>query len=268
GGAVAVAALRPLFPDTPGLAALVLVVLVVFASGWLGRRAARATTATAATALVVVAVTSYPPVQAGLHAVLGVGALVLLHTLVTGTRDRQTRLVAALRGQVSVDVVTGLLSRAAFDPAARTAVEQARVTGDDVALVLVDVDDFKGVNDVHGHPAGDAALLHLARVLRAGVRQDDALVARLGGDELAVLLPGCPRSAATSRAHALVERVRAQPLVLPDGSALELRISAGVAVAPEHGWDLDDLYAAADVALYVAKRTGRDRVAVADAAPG
>lgn len=263
GGAVWVAALRPLFPDTPGVAYAVLTLLVLLAAGWQGRTASRATLVAAVGAVGVVGATSHPPAVAALHVVVLSGVLVLLHLLVGAARGEQARVVRELEARASRDEVTGLLSRSAFRLAARAAVEAVVASRGDVALVLVDVDHFKAVNDTHGHPVGDAALRHVAQVVQAGVRSPDAVVARLGGDELAVLLPGCPRSAALARAQDLVAAVRRHPLDLPTGGRLTLRISAGAALAPEHGDDLDALYAAADAALYAAKRAGRDRAAVA-----
>ena len=129
--------------------------------------------------------------------------------------------------------------------------------------MLIDVDAFKTINDAHGHPVGDAALVHLAGVLREQVRAADAVLSRLGGDELAVLLPDCTARSAARRAEELLTAVRATPLALADGTLLALSISVGVAHVPERSGDLQTLYHAADAALYDAKRSGRGRVAVA-----
>ena len=111
--------------------------------------------------------------------------------------------------------------------------------------------------------AGVAALVHLSGLARRQVRAGDAVVGRLGGDELALLLPGCTAGTAARRARELVETVRASPLPRADGDALPLSISVGVAHAPLHAASVRELYAAADAALYQAKRAGRDRVEVA-----
>jgi diguanylate cyclase (GGDEF)-like protein len=131
------------------------------------------------------------------------------------------------------------------------------------ALVLVDVDSFKSINDQHGHPVGDDALAHIAEVLRTVVRAGDAVLSRMGGDELAVLLPDCPADVAVRRANEVLDAVRTAPLVLSDGTLLAISISLGVAHAPSHALGLEELYAAADAALYAAKRGGRGRVEVA-----
>ena len=129
--------------------------------------------------------------------------------------------------------------------------------------MLVDVDTFKSINDRHGHPVGDDALVHLAGVLRRHVRSQDAVLGRLGGDELAVLLPGCSPATAAERAEQLVTAVRATPLQLADGTLLGLSVSGGIVHAPQHATDLRTLHAAADGALYEAKRAGRDRAVLA-----
>ena len=189
--------------------------------------------------------------------VLTVSTLLLSHA-----GDRTERLLAALRDQAAIDPLTGLVTRRVLDEAMAAALTATSV-GTGTALVLVDVDSFKSVNDVHGHPVGDDALRHLALVLRDAVRHGDAVVSRMGGDELAVLLPGCTPDVAERRAADLVAAVRATPLPLPDGTLLPLTVSVGVAHAPRDAADLRPLYAAADGALYRAKRSGRDQMAVA-----
>lgn len=188
--------------------------------------------------------------------------LTVIGVLLVRSSERQEHMMAALRRQADVDALTGLVTRRVLD-AALTAALAAPGSRDRVALAVMDVDDFKAINDRHGHPVGDDALAHLARVIGAQTRVGDAVVSRLGGDEVAVLLTGCTPEVAARRAGQILEAVRSTPLVLPDGSLLALSISIGLASAPRHGRDLRSLYAAADEALYAAKRAGRDRVAVA-----
>ncbi|GAA3167901.1 hypothetical protein GCM10010531_20870 [Blastococcus jejuensis] len=191
-------------------------------------------------------------------AVLAVMAVMLLRANRT-----QERLVAALQQQLTIDALTGLATRRAFDSALEAALNRSVPGG--TALVLIDVDAFKSINDNHGHPVGDDVLVHLAAVLRRGVRAEDAVLSRLGGDELAVLMPGCSRDVAVLRAEELLDGVRSAPLTLADGTLLALSISVGVAHVPQHSSDRRGLYTAADTALYDAKRAGRGRVAVASA---
>jgi diguanylate cyclase (GGDEF)-like protein len=127
-----------------------------------------------------------------------------------------------------------------------------------VAVVLLDVDDFKGLNDRHGHLTGDACLQAVAGVLTACARPGDE-PARYGGEEFALVLPG----ADAADAAAVAERLRTAITACHE---LAFTVSVGVAAAPRHGHTGRELVAAADAALYAAKRAGKDRVELADAA--
>ncbi|MCA0144923.1 GGDEF domain-containing protein [Blastococcus sp. LR1] len=181
-------------------------------------------------------------------------------TLLARSTNSQDRLVRALKQQADIDTLTGLVTRRVLDQALTTALSRS---DDGTALLLVDVDEFKTINDRHGHLAGDDALVHLATIIKRQVRASDAVVSRMGGDEVAVLLRSCSREAAVHRAEQLLDAVRGEPLVLPDGTLYGLSISLGVAHADRTTGDLRALYAAADDALYTAKRAGRGRVAAA-----
>ena len=187
--------------------------------------------------------------------------LVVMAVMLVRANATQARLVAALQEQLTVDALTGLATRRAFDGALEMALGRPVPGG--TALVLIDVDSFKTINDTHGHPVGDDVLVHLATVLGARVRAEDAVLSRLGGDELAILMPGCARHVAVHRARDLLKAVRSTPMTLADGTLLALSISVGVAHLPPHSTDRRGLYTAADAALYEAKRAGRGRVSVA-----
>ncbi|GAB3240579.1 GGDEF domain-containing protein [Kineosporia babensis] len=184
-----------------------------------------------------------------------VGASSILITRGT-TATRQ--LTELLRAQAGVDTLTGLVTRRVLDEAAHGAISAANSPAG-TALLLIDVDKFKTINDTYGHPVGDAALKHLAAILAANMRPD-AVIGRLGGDELAVLLPGCDYEVALRRANDLVKAVRGSPLQIENGELLHLSVSIGVSHAPTEADDLPQLYASADVSLYQAKRGGRDQV--------
>jgi diguanylate cyclase (GGDEF)-like protein len=192
-------------------------------------------------------------------------ALIAMTALLIRAGRRQDALVAELRRQAAVDSLTGLVTRRVLDEAVERALTSANSVGG-TALVMLDVDRFKTVNDRHGHPVGDAALIHIANVLAAHTRPD-TVICRIGGDEIAFLMPGCPKSVARTRAEHLVTLIRENPLPLPNGAVLPLSVSAGVAHAPRHAESMRELYAEADAALYNAKREGRDRVGVADPPP-
>ncbi len=129
------------------------------------------------------------------------------------------------------------------------------------ALIMIDLDGFKAVNDGHGHPAGDAALRAVAAVIRAHVRESD-FCARYGGDEFVVVLSGCDRAEAASRASDLQDAVEGLQLETARGLVLRLGISVGVSVFPEDGTTIAALIAAADRCMYADKSNRR---ALADA---
>jgi diguanylate cyclase (GGDEF)-like protein len=202
-----------------------------------------------------------PPAAAATDAVFFGAVLVVMAGMLVRANTTQERLVLALQEQLTVDSLTGLATRRAFDGALETALSRSVPGG--TALVLIDVDSFKSINDTHGHPVGDDVLVHLAMVLTGRVRAEDAVLSRLGGDEIAVLMPGCNRTVAIHRAQDLLQAVRSTPMVLADGTLLALSISVGVAHVPQDSADRRGLYTAADAALYEAKRGGRGRLSVA-----
>ncbi|MFQ1651787.1 diguanylate cyclase [Aeromonas veronii] len=126
-------------------------------------------------------------------------------------------------------------------------------------LMVLDVDQFKCINDRFGHPLGDSALMHLGKVMQSVLRSEDVL-ARIGGDEFAILLPNTTLSAAVSLAERLRLQVMHSPLPLPDGDKLVITISAGL-VENGEGELMESLYARADQMLYQAKQSGRNCVA-------
>lgn len=158
------------------------------------------------------------------------------------------------------DALTGVANRALFERRLASAFH-----AEPAALVLIDLDDFKGVNDRWGHPAGDAVLRAVALALQAQVRTAD-LVARLGGDEFAVLLAACPEPVA-ERIQVSIETAIAQVAVPWNGE--RLGIGASVGRAQRHGSHLtpDDWFAAADAACYVDKGVRRERRSAAAAEP-
>ncbi len=163
--------------------------------------------------------------------------------------------------QAITDELTGLSNRRRFTDTMAAEVERSKRFGTDLGLVLLDIDDFKSVNDTYGHQQGDLVLREVAKVLRASSREIDE-PARYGGEELAVVLPGTDLDGA----HQLAERVREgiEALRLPiigDEASEPLRITAsfGAAALPARADDARGLIAAADEALYQAKRAGKNR---------
>jgi diguanylate cyclase (GGDEF)-like protein len=185
----------------------------------------------------------------------------LFHYLATqaGVSMENVGLHETVARESVTDELTGLFNRRRFDEVLDTEVERAKRFGHSMALVLLDIDDFKLVNDTYGHQQGDVVLREVARVLRESVREIDE-PARYGGEELAVVLPGTDLHGA----YLLAERVRQgvealrMPLMVADGE-IQITASLGVAALPESADDQDGLVAAADAAMYDAKRAGKNR---------
>jgi diguanylate cyclase (GGDEF)-like protein/PAS domain S-box-containing protein len=178
-----------------------------------------------------------------------VGAFVLTMRDVS----ERTALEVELRHQAFHDPLTGLPNRALLHDRLEQAIRLAHRDGGPLALLLMDLDRFKEVNDTLGHQQGDALLQQVCQRLRDALRASDT-VARLGGDEFAVLLPETDEAGATAVARQLL-RVLEQPFLL-EGQPVDVGASLGLALHPAHGTDAATLLRRADVAMYVAKRAG------------
>jgi diguanylate cyclase (GGDEF)-like protein len=185
-------------------------------------------------------------------------ALIATSALLIRAGERQAELVAQLVRQAAIDPLTGLVTRRVLDEAAQSAMSGA-ASESGTSLILLDVDNFKSINDSHGHPAGDEVLVQLAALLVDSADANE-VVSRMGGDEIALLLPGSSMEALQRRAEQIVWEVRAHQFTVNNGIAVSVSVSVGTAHAPTHAVDLHALYVAADAALYDAKRGGRDRV--------
>jgi diguanylate cyclase len=171
---------------------------------------------------------------------------------------RIAELESALRkaGEIaSHDPLTGVLNRRGMNEAFARETARAMRVGRPLVLVLVDLDDFKAVNDRHGHGVGDAALVHLTRVMGATLRPTD-ICCRLGGEEFVVLMPGCDRAAAVKAMTRLQAVLAAREV---PGAPVTLAFSAGVVLA-RSGESLAQLLARADRRVYRAKAAGKGRI--------
>jgi diguanylate cyclase (GGDEF)-like protein len=160
--------------------------------------------------------------------------------------------------QAVTDDLTGLANRRAFDETVTTEVERSRRFDQPVALVMVDIDDFKLVNDRYGHLLGDEVLKRVADVLRASGREID-VPARYGGEELAMVLPGTDLQGAYNLAERIRRGIADLRIPVPGGGFLQVTASLGAAVRPGSADDVVELVRAADQALYDAKRSGKNR---------
>lgn len=167
-----------------------------------------------------------------------------------------------LASMVLTDPLTGCLNRRGFDQALAREVARSSRSGSELALLALDLDHFKTINDTHGHLVGDEVLRAAGALLNQACRAGD-VVARTGGEEFALLLPDTDAAGAFQFASRLCDIVRGHPFpaVAPGGDPIRITTSIGVAAgAPEARGDFAALFSArADVALYVAKRSGRDR---------
>jgi diguanylate cyclase (GGDEF)-like protein len=168
---------------------------------------------------------------------------------------------AGLELQAQTDPLTGLWNHRAFHELLREELVRASAAHGSVALVMLDLDDFKRVNDVYGHATGDHLLGEVAAILRGSVRATDE-VCRIGGEEFAIIVPTADRETATHLADRVVQRIASTDFD-PVGP---LRLSVGVALGPAHAANPRELVACADMAMLTAKAQGKGRVVVFDEA--
>lgn len=209
----------------------------------------------------------YPPIAVSIIGAAGVtpsvymvGTSVVTLVVTVSLRRQITRVVTAAALEARTDTLTQLPNRRSWDDGLAREVALRERRSSPLSVLMIDLDRFKQLNDAYGHAAGDAALVLVARVLRAQARQSD-LLARIGGEEFALALPDCAPDDATQRA----EQIR---VAITDSSATygrPLTASIGVAGFPAHATTRSELMAAADAALYEAKRSGRDAVRVSAA---
>ena len=185
---------------------------------------------------------------------------VLLLAVLGVVAARKVRQVRRLHNLASTDELTGLANRRALTAAAETALAQSRRDGSPLAMLMVDVDHFKQINDTHGHAFGDDVLRHLARVLAAGLRDQDRL-GRLGGEEFLAVLPAASLADARRVAERMRAAVAAAPMPGPDGP---VAVTVSIGVAGGEKASAAALIARADAAMYQAKHAGRNTVAVDD----
>jgi len=173
------------------------------------------------------------------------------------------RLRDALRSQSIKDPLTGLYNRRYLEEMLEREIRRAVRSEQSVGVLMLDLDHFKNFNDTYGHEAGDAVLRETGAFLTRSIRAEDT-VCRFGGEEFVIVLPTANAEASLGRAERICSKMR-ELTVLHQGLSLgRITVSIGVSELPAHGTSPAELLAAADAALYRAKRDGRDRVVVAD----
>lgn len=163
-----------------------------------------------------------------------------------------------------IDGLTGLSNRLAFDEQKDKEFSRARRAGDDMALLLIDIDHFKAINDTFGHIAGDQCLQSVAQALSKAARRGGDLLARIGGEEFALIVPGCTEEAARRCVDAIQREIAI--LALPHPMSAHVTVSVGVALLDKRHKAFEDLFLECDRALYTAKGSGRNRAEFATVA--
>jgi diguanylate cyclase (GGDEF)-like protein len=177
---------------------------------------------------------------------------------ITWNVTKQKQMEQQLLDLVMNDQLTGLKSRRSFDQTLRNEWRRSNDSGRPLAVVMLDVDDFKQVNDTFGHQVGDDYLTSIGRALASVATRPGDVAARYGGEEFIVLLPECGSAEAQSVANRLLAAVRHLKLQHPDGLST-MTISVGVSsVWPSPDLSMSDIIRAADAALYQAKADGKD----------
>lgn len=180
-----------------------------------------------------------------------------------GSAMHRAHVMHSVEAEASVDSLTGLANRRHFAEWFEAEIRQAKNYTQPLALLLIDIDHFKRINDTYGHPAGDLVLKTLAETIRGNTRSCN-LVARYGGEEFAVAMVSSPREQAVLYAESLRKRIAALEIRTAGREApLRITISGGIAAYPDDGETTTDLIRAADDALYAAKQEGRNRIRTA-----
>ncbi len=190
---------------------------------------------------------------------LGVSLIMLAPLALASTMAAREQLLGMLRFMADHDDLTGMPNRSAFLRRARESLRELARRKQSVSVMMIDIDRFKSINDRFGHASGDQVLVSFSTLLRRSLRGNDH-AARIGGEEFAVVLPAC----SAQRAHQIAERiqrsVREATIALDNGTSIRITTSIGTTTCMPTSEKIDDLLAAADLALYRAKAAGRDRI--------
>jgi diguanylate cyclase (GGDEF)-like protein len=196
---------------------------------------------------------------------VGVTLTALAPLAVASVMVARNELLARLQHAASHDPLTQVLNRGGFMARADNVLAAPAPARWPAAVLMMDIDFFKKVNDTHGHAAGDEVLIGFARLAAACLRSGDVL-GRLGGEEFAVLLPGCAVDDARAIAQRICDAFAAHSVALADGTRLRATVSIGLGCWSAPGTPVGTMLSTADAALYRAKHDGRNRV-VLDAVP-
>lgn len=164
--------------------------------------------------------------------------------------------------RANTDSLTGLHNHQYFQERLRSELKRAERYGRPLSVIMLDIDDFKVLNDTHGHPIGDSVLQEVARILTEGARSDIDVVCRYGGEEFAIILPETNSVDAAAVAERIRKSMAEHDFAGKDGASISSTVSMGVAEYPVHSSEREGLIMAADLALYQSKSMGKNRVTI------
>lgn len=207
------------------------------------------------------------PLSTGILGIVhsGIAFLALGPLLVLGANSERRQYLSRLERAVRIDSLTEALTRKTFFEEGESLLRRVRQRKSSIAVLMIDADHFKQVNDTHGHAAGDRVLVAVSAAIRASIRQHD-LLGRLGGEEFALILPDTDRDGAWQIATRLRRMIERLEVILDNGDVLQVTVSIGIADDPSARNELDEMVSRADLAMYEAKRAGRNRVELAASA--
>ncbi len=188
-----------------------------------------------------------------------IGELVgTFNTMVASLKINHDKLIE----RANTDSLTGLHNHQYFQERLRSELRRAERYGRPLSVMMLDIDDFKVLNDTHGHPIGDSVLQEVAQILTDGARKDIDVVCRYGGEEFSIILPETNSSDAASVAERIRENMAEHEFTGKDGASISSTVSIGVAEYPVHSSEREGLIMAADLALYQSKSMGKNRVTI------
>lgn len=183
----------------------------------------------------------------------------LISVFLVEYQTRSNYLLERYREEATIDFLTGLNNVRQFDKVWNKMIQSAKEKEESIALLLLDIDFFKKVNDTYGHPVGDKILAELGSVLKNSTRSTD-IISRNGGEEFSVILPKTTPSQAIAAAKKIQRTVAAHPFPISNDQSIQLTVSIGLAVYPDMVYNPEKIVAQADQYLYEAKQSGRNKI--------
>lgn len=178
-------------------------------------------------------------------------------------QDALIRTEAVLREQSVRDSLTGLFNRRYMEETLRREINRATRKNYTLGVMMLDIDNFKSINDTYGHTAGDVVLREFSKMISRNIREED-IACRYGGDEFIIVLPDTSLEVTCERAEKILSLTKSMQILFEGGSNNEISTSIGISFFPENGFSKADLLRNADMALFRAKNEGRNRMVISD----